>query len=67
VYGSQLILPGQFIKTAELPSSSFLSNLQTTMTGCPPPPARHNAAPATSTLPEELLLARFVLVRRDGA
>jgi hypothetical protein len=29
--------------------------------------ARHNAAPAPSTLPEELLLARFVLVRRDGA
>ncbi len=38
------------------------------MTGRPPPPARHNAAPAPSTLPEELLLARFVLVRsRDGA
>jgi hypothetical protein len=37
------------------------------MTGRPPPPARHNAAPAPSALPEELLLARFVLVRRDGA
>jgi hypothetical protein len=37
------------------------------MTGRPPPPARHYAAPAPSTLPEELLLARFVLVRRDGA
>jgi hypothetical protein len=32
------------------------------MTGRPPPPTRHNSA----TLPEELLLARFVLVRRDG-
>jgi hypothetical protein len=61
----QLILPGQFINTAESPSPSFLSDLQTMMTGRPPPPARHNAAP--STLPEELLLARFVLVRRDGA
>jgi hypothetical protein len=29
--------------------------------------ARHNAAPAPSALPEELLLARFELVRRDGA
>ena len=37
------------------------------MTGRPPPPARHNAAPAPSALPEELLLARFVLVRKDGA
>jgi hypothetical protein len=32
----------------------------------PPPPTRHNLAPAPSTLPEELLLARFVLVCRDG-
>jgi hypothetical protein len=67
VYGLQLILPGQFINTAESPSPSFLSELQTTMTGRPPPPARHNTAPAPATLPEELLLARFVLVRRDGA
>jgi hypothetical protein len=53
--------------TAESPSPSFLSDLQTTMTGRPPSPTRHNAAPAPSTLPEELLLARFVLVRWDGA
>jgi hypothetical protein len=59
VYGSQLVLPGQFINTAESPSPSFLRELQTTMTGRPPPPAPHNAAPAPS--------ARFVLVRRDGA
>ncbi len=67
VYGSQLVLPGQFINTAESPSPSFLRELQTMMTGCLPPPARHNVAPAPSALPEELLLARFVLVRRDGA
>jgi hypothetical protein len=67
VFGSQLILSGQFINTAESPSPSFLSDLQTTMTGRPPRPTQHNAAPAPSTLPEELLLARFVLVRRDGA
>jgi hypothetical protein len=65
VFGSQLILPGQFINTTESPS--FLSDLQTTMTGCLPPPTQHNSAPGPSTLPEELLLARFVLVRRDGA
>jgi hypothetical protein len=67
VYGSQLVLPGQFINTAKSPSLSFLRELQTMMTSRQPPPARHNAAPAPSTLPEELLLARFVLVRRDGA
>jgi hypothetical protein len=67
VFGSQLILPGQFINTAKSPSPSFLNDLQTTMAGRPPPPTRHNSAPAPSTLPEELLLARFVLVRRDDA
>ncbi len=65
VFDSQLILPGQFINTTDSPS--FLNDLQTTMTGCPPPPTRHNSAPAPSTLPEELLLARFVLVCRDSA
>jgi hypothetical protein len=65
-FGSQLILPSQFINTAESPSRSFLNDLQTTMTGRLPPPTQHNSAPASSTLPEELLLARFVLVRRDG-
>ncbi len=65
VFGSQLILPGQFVNTANSPS--FLSNLQTEMTGRPPPPTRHNSAPAPSTLPEELLLAHFVLVHWDGA
>jgi hypothetical protein len=67
VFGSQLILPGQFVNTAESPSPYFLKGLQTAMTGRPPPPTWHNSAPAPSTLPEELLLACFVLVRRDGA
>jgi hypothetical protein len=68
VFGSQLILPGQLVNTAESLSPSFLKDLQTAMTGRPPPPpTRHNSAPAPSTLPEELLLAPFVLARRDGA
>ena len=67
VFGSQLILPGHFINTAESPLPSFLSDLQPTMTVRLPSPTQHNSAPAPSTLPEELLLARFVLVRRDGA
>jgi hypothetical protein len=66
VFGSQLILPGQFINTAESLSPSFLNDLQTTMAGCPPTPTGHNSAPAPSTLPEELLLARFVLVCQDS-
>ncbi len=36
VYGSQLVLPGQFINTVELPPPSFLRELQTTI-----PASRH--------------------------
>jgi transposase InsO family protein len=67
VYSSQLVLPGQFNNTAESPLPYFPRELQTMMTGRPPPPVRHNAAPAPSAPPEELLLARFVLVRRECA
>jgi hypothetical protein len=67
VLGSQLVLPGQFVNTAESPSPSFLRYLQTTMAGCSPPPARHNSALAPTSQREELLLACFVLVHRDGA
>jgi hypothetical protein len=67
VFGSQLVLPGQFVGAAESPSPSFLADLQTAMSGRPPLAPRHNSSPAPVTLPEELLLARFVLVRRDGA
>jgi hypothetical protein len=37
VFGSQLILPGQLVNTAESLSPSFLKDLQTAMTGRPPP------------------------------
>jgi hypothetical protein len=67
IYGSQLTLPGQFLNTLESPSPSFLADLQTAMTGEPPLATQHNAAPALPTPPEDLMLARFVLVRHDGA
>jgi hypothetical protein len=37
------------------------------MAGRPLPPTRHNSATAPLTPPEELLMARFVLVRQDRA
>ncbi len=67
VFISQLVLPGQCVDTAESPSLCFLRDLQTTMAGCSPPPAWHNSALAPTSLPEDLLKARFVLVCRDGA
>jgi hypothetical protein len=52
VYGSQLVLPGQFINTAESPSPSFLRELQTTMTDRPPTTAgaaQRGSSPVSST------------------
>ncbi len=65
MFGSQLVLPGQIVGTAESPSSSFL--VQTTMAGRSPLPTLHNFSPAMTCLPELLILACFVLVHIDCA
>jgi hypothetical protein len=66
VFGSQPVLPGQFLLDLESPSPSLLADFQVIIAGCTPLPTAHHALPAPSSLPEELLLARFVLVLRDG-
>jgi hypothetical protein len=66
VYGAQPILPGQFLAAEEDPSTSFLSDLQGILAGRALLPTSHHSAPAPQELPEDLLLAKHVLVRRDG-
>jgi hypothetical protein len=66
VFGSQLLLPGQFLSTPEPPSPSFLREFQGVLAGRSPLPMTHHTTPAPTSLPEDLLLARFVLVRHDG-
>jgi hypothetical protein len=44
VFGTQLVLPGQFVINAELPLLSFIKDLQTTMAGRSPPPTQYNSA-----------------------
>jgi hypothetical protein len=36
------------------------------LAGRPPRPTSHHTTPSPTTLPEDLLLSRFVLVRRDA-
>jgi hypothetical protein len=67
VFGTQLVLPGQFVNNPESLLPSFLKDLQNTMAGLSPLPPRHNSSPAPTSLLEEQLLAHFILVRRDGA
>jgi hypothetical protein len=66
VYGAQPLLPGQFLAAEEYPSPSFLSDLQGILAGRTLLPTTHHSSPAPQELPAELLLAKHVLVRRDG-
>jgi hypothetical protein len=66
VFGSQLVLPGQFLSTPEPPSPTFLRDFQGVLAGRSPLPTSHHTTPLPTSLPEELLLSRFVLVRRDA-
>ncbi len=66
VFGSQLVLPGQFLSAPEPPSPSFLQDFQGVLAGRTPLPTRHHNTPAPTALPEDLLLSRFVLVRHDA-
>jgi hypothetical protein len=66
VFGSQLVLPGQFLSTPEPPSPTFLQDFQGVLAGRSPLPTSHHTTPSPTVLPEELLLSRFVLVRHDA-
>jgi cleavage and polyadenylation specificity factor subunit 1 len=67
VFGSQPVLPGQFLSAPESPSPSFLSDFQGLLAGRTPLPTVHNSSlTAPVCLPEDLLLSRFVLVRQDS-
>jgi hypothetical protein len=66
VFGSQLVLPGQFLSAPEPPSPSFLKDFQGILAGRSPLQPRHHTTPSPTALPEDLLLSRFVLVRRDA-
>ncbi len=67
VFGSQPVLPGQFLSAPESPSPSFLSDFQGLLAGRAPLPTIHNTLPSVlDSLPEDLLLSRFVLVCQDA-
>jgi hypothetical protein len=66
VFGSQLVLPGQFLSAPEPPSPTFLKDFQGVLAGRTPLQTHHHTTPSPTALPEDLLLSRFVLVRRDA-
>jgi hypothetical protein len=67
VFGSQPLLPGQFLDSPEPPTLQFLQDFQNLLANRLPPPTSHHSKPAPEAFPEDLLLAHHILVRRDGA
>ena len=59
-------MPGQFLSAPESPSPTFLKDFQGVLAGRTPLQTHHHTTPSPTALPEDLLLSRFVLVRRDA-
>jgi len=66
VFGAQPVLPGQYLAQAEPPAAPFLDDLQEVLSSRQPRSTSHHCQPGPPVLPDELLRARFVLVRRDA-
>jgi hypothetical protein len=69
VFGTPLILPGQFLDSPELPSKDFLEQFSKTLSAAKLPSTRHNTAVPRRPklqLPDDLARAPMVFVRRDG-
>ena len=69
VYGTTLLLPGEFLNSADArsaqPSSNFLQRLQASMrSALPPPPCYHGSR--TSHVPTNLGTTGYVYVRCDA-
>ena len=69
VYGSDLVLPHQFLQSQDPPSKQFYEDLKSSKSGFRPVPARHNT-PKVPVLPQQvpisLTTCPMVLVPRDG-
>ena len=63
VFGAALTLPGQFLATMEQPPATYVKQLQATP-ALPTRPATY--AEAAASVPEKLMKAEYVFVRRGG-
>jgi len=66
VFGSQPVLPGQFLSSPEPAAEDFVQQFQGLLAGRAPLRPAHHSSVKPQELPEELLRSRFVLVRHDA-
>jgi hypothetical protein len=66
VFGSPLILPGQFLDSPELPSKDFLEQFSKTLTAAEHSSTRPHRRRPPPRLPDDLARLPTVFMRRDG-
>ena len=66
VYGSNLSLPGEFLKHSEIPPESFLRKIELAVQGFSGPP-RHHVTPQPQPLPKAMMEVECVFVRDDAS
>ena len=67
VYGTNLSLPGKFIKHSEFPPEVFLQKIKCAVSGFSDPLQHHVPPSQSQPLPRDLLTAEFVFVREDAS
>ena len=68
MYGSNLSLPGEFLKHSEIPPESFLRKIDLAVQGFSRPPRHHvtpQPQPQPQPLPKALMEAEYVFVQDD--
>ena len=65
IYGSPLTIPGEFLRSPELPLSTFLSKIQQAVAGFAVPPPHHVLQSPPHQLPAALLSAKYMFVGED--
>ena len=67
VYGTNLSLPGEFIKHSGFPPEVFLLKVEHAISGFFGPPCHHMTPPQPKPLPQDLLTAEFVFVQDNAS
>ena len=66
VYDSTLTIPGEFLRSSELPPSTYLSRIECAVAGFALPPPHHDLQSLPCQLLAALILAKYVFVWEDA-
>ena len=67
VYGSTLTIPGEFLRSSELPPSTYLSRIECAVAGFAIPPPHHVLQSPPHQLPAPLMSYKYAFVEEDAS